>query len=177
MAEHDDLTRRVTELEARVTELEGPRADHDDMPTDNGIDGIDGYETFWALNGLVEKLGAEGGVTYTGHVTPPGSESPVSWQMGLTTPALEEIDFSEAADTLSAVGHPVRLSLLQAVYEGSTTVAELSADDRFGTTGQIYHHIHALAGAGWLEKARRGHWRLPEQKVIPLLTLVLIGTH
>lgn len=174
MAEHEDLARRVSELEARVTELELPDSGNGHAPSGGELDDSD---TFWALNGLVQRSGPDGGVTYAGHVTPPGSDSPVSWRVGLGTPALEEIDFSDAAETLSAVGHPVRLALLQAIYEGNTTAAQLSADERFGTTGQIYHHIHALAGAGWLENTRRGHWRLPDRKVIPLLTLVLIGTH
>ncbi|WP_339391412.1 MULTISPECIES: ArsR/SmtB family transcription factor [Brevibacterium] len=134
-------------------------------------------DVFWALNGLVDRLGPEGGVTYTGHITPPGAESPVSWQMGLSAEALSEIDFAAAAGALAAFSHPVRLALLQAIYEGTTTVAELSADDRFGTTGQVYHHLKALASAGWLENIPRGHWRVPAQKVIPLLTLILIGTH
>ena len=132
-------------------------------------------ETFWALHGLVDHLGD--GVTYTGYTTPPGSSDPVAWQMGLNSAGLAQIDFAEAAEPLAALGHPVRLQLLQAIYEGTSTVAELGKDERFGTSGQIYHHVHALAGAGWLESARRGHWRVPAQRVIPLLTLVLIGTH
>ncbi|MDN5588045.1 MAG: helix-turn-helix domain-containing protein [Brevibacterium sp.] len=134
-------------------------------------------DTFWALNGLIDHAGDEGGVVYTGHTTPPGAESPVSWQMGLPSAAFEDLNFAEAAGALAALGHPVRLELLQAIYEGTTTVAQLGDDDRFGTTGQIYHHIHALASAGWLENSRRGHWRVPGQKIIPLLTLILIGTH
>lgn len=134
-------------------------------------------ETFWALHGLVDHLGEEGGVTYTGYTTPPGCSGPVAWQMGLSSAGLAQIDFAEAAGSLAALGHPVRLQLLQAIYEGTSTVAELGKDERFGTTGQIYHHVHALAGAGWLESARRGHWRVPAQRVVPLLTLVLIGTH
>ncbi|WP_167200224.1 ArsR/SmtB family transcription factor [Brevibacterium pigmentatum] len=134
-------------------------------------------ETFWALHGLVDHVGEEGGVTYTGYTTPPGGSGPVAWQMGLSSAGLAQIDFAEAAGSLAALGHPVRLQLLQAIYEGTSTVAELGKDERFGTSGQIYHHVHALAGAGWLESARRGHWRVPAQRVVPLLTLVLIGTH
>ncbi|MCU4297490.1 ArsR family transcriptional regulator [Brevibacterium permense] len=134
-------------------------------------------ETFWALHGLVDHLGEDGGVTYTGYTTPPGGTGPVAWQMGLSSAGLAQIDFAEAAGSLAALGHPVRLQLLQEIYEGTCTVAELGKDERFGTSGQIYHHVHALAGAGWLESARRGHWRVPAQRVVPLLTLVLIGTH
>lgn len=190
------LEERLARLEDRVTELEAsagassastPAGSTATPPSAGEAStagtapgrssaGVPDAETFWALNGLVERLGAAGGVVYTGHVTPPGTESPVSWQMGLTAEAFADIDFAEAAPALTAFSHPVRLALLQAVYEGTTTVAELSADDRFGTTGQIYHHLKALASAGWLENIPRGHWRVPAQKVIPLLTLILIGT-
>lgn len=146
-------------------------------PSDDASSSLASDDVFWALSGLVDHLGPAGGVTYTGHITPPGAESPVSWQMGLSAEALNEIDFAAAAGALAAFSHPVRLALLQAIYEGTTTVAELSADDRFGTTGQVYHHLKALASAGWLENIPRGHWRVPAQKVIPLLTLILIGTH
>src|SRR5699024_9475519 len=128
-----------------------------------------------ALHGLVDHLGD--GVTYTGYTTPPGGEAPVGWQVGMSGQGLQEIDFAESAGCLAALGHPVRIQLLQATYEGTTTVAELARDERFGTSGQIYHHVHALAGAGWLESARRGHWRVPATRIVPPLTLLLIGTH
>ncbi|WP_432790082.1 helix-turn-helix domain-containing protein [Brevibacterium sp. K11IcPPYGO002] len=167
------LEQRVAELEAAAASIAPPRPAAGEAATDLPGDA----ETFWALHGLVDHLGEEGGVTYTGYTTPPGGSGPVAWQMGLSSAGLAQIDFAEAAGSLAALGHPVRLQLLQAIYEGTSTVAELGKDERFGTSGQIYHHVHALAGAGWLESARRGHWRVPAQRVVPLLTLVLIGTH
>ncbi|WP_166974966.1 ArsR/SmtB family transcription factor [Brevibacterium atlanticum] len=184
---HVDVSDRLSALERRVAELEAdatsaPKAEDASAVADHALDGgttgagLPGdADTFWALHGLVDHLGD--GVTYTGHTTPPGSEGPVSWQVGMSSEGLAQIDFAEAAGPLAALGHPVRLQLLQSIYEGTTTVAELGKDERFGTTGQIYHHVHALASAGWLENARRGHWRVPAQRIIPLLTLVLIGTH
>ncbi|MEW1987418.1 winged helix-turn-helix domain-containing protein [Brevibacterium casei] len=169
------LEHRVAELESSAGSIPAGNSAEAGVPAPARFPADDG--TFWALDGLVERLGPTGGIVYTGHVTPPGTESPVSWQMGLTAEAFTDIDFAEAAPALTAFSHPVRLALLQAVYEGTTTVAELSADDRFGTTGQIYHHLKALASAGWLENIPRGHWRVPAQKVVPLLTLILIGTH
>ncbi|WP_169253578.1 winged helix-turn-helix domain-containing protein [Brevibacterium sp. 'Marine'] len=167
------LERRVAELEAAAASIAPPRPAAGEAATALPGDA----ETFWALHGLVDHLGEAGGVTYTGYTTPPGGSGPVAWQMGLSSAGLAQIDFAEAAGSLAALGHPVRLQLLQAIYEGTSTVAELGKDERFGTSGQIYHHVHALAGAGWLESARRGHWRVPAQRVVPLLTLVLIGTH
>lgn len=167
---------RLSALERRVAELEGGSSGAA-RSTETAAAAPDDADAFWALHGLIDHLGDEGGVTYTGHTTPPGADGPVSWQMGLSSAGLAQIDFAEAAGSLAALGHPVRLQLLQAIYEGTTTVAELGQDERFGTSGQIYHHVRALASAGWLESARRGHWRVPASKVIPLLTLVLIGTH
>ena len=167
------LEQRVAELEAAAASIAPPRPAAGEAATALPGDA----ETFWALHGLVDRLGEDGGVTYTGYTTPPGGSGPVAWQMGLSSAGLAQIDFAEAAGSLAALGHPVRLQLLQAIYEGTSTVAELGKDERFGTSGQIYHHVHALAGAGWLESARRGHWRVPAQRVVPLLTLVLIGTH
>lgn len=186
---------RLSELEDKVASLEKTSATPAQSPARSEDDCACGHasntaasasnrtarpaddDAFWALNGLIDHAGDEGGVVYTGHITPPGAESPVSWQMGLPSAALKDLTFAESAPSLAALGHPVRLELLQAIYEGQTTVAQLGDDDRFGTTGQIYHHVHALAGAGWLENSRRGHWRVPAQKIIPLLTLILIGTH
>lgn len=172
---------RLTQLEHRVAGLEAPSTapTASDGPASAATENPNrpDDDTFWALNGLIDRAGDQGGVVYTGHTTPPGAKSPVSWQMGLPSAAFEDLNFAEAAPAFAALGHPVRLELLQAIYEGKTTVAELGDDDRFGTTGQIYHHVHTLAGAGWLENSRRGHWRVPAQKVIPLLTLILIGTH
>lgn len=196
------LEQRVAELEAVAAESAAPQAPvatrqkadetsssgaesstpsgfaESSAPPDAGNAVLPGdTETFWALHGLVDHFGEDGGVTYTGYTTPPGGSGPVAWQMGMSSEGLARIDFAEAAGSLAALGHPVRLQLLQAIYEGTSTVAELGKDERFGTSGQIYHHVHALAGAGWLESARRGHWRVPAQRVVPLLTLVLIGTH
>ena len=196
------LANRLADLEAKVADLESRSSDSSPTPasdSDSGETDAVGSEstsstasepasrprfsggtdddTFWVLNGLVDRFGPDGGVVYAGHVTPPGAQGPVAWQMGLTGKVFDDLNFAEAASSLAALGHPVRLELLRAIYDGVSTVAELSTDDRFGTTGQIYHHVHALAGAGWLENSQRGHWRIPAAKVIPLLTLMLIGTH
>ncbi|WP_413332933.1 ArsR/SmtB family transcription factor [Brevibacterium sp. GP-SGM9] len=176
-----ELERKVAALESASTSgtMSGTTPADPEAPAVNGSASgspTAGDDTFWALNGLIDHLGEEGGVTYTGHTTPPGADAPVSWQVGLDSASLGDLSFAEAAPTLAALGNPVRLELLQAIYEGASTVAELGRDERFGTTGQIYHHVNALAGAGWLENSRRGHWRVPAQKIIPLLTLVLIGT-
>ena len=74
-----------------------------------------------------------------------------------------------AAEALRALGHPVRLMLLQAVLGGAHTVRALEALPGLGTTGQIYHHLRELQRAGWLSLARRNHYEVAGERVVPLL--------
>ncbi|MET9976079.1 ArsR/SmtB family transcription factor [Streptomyces microflavus] len=81
-------------------------------------------------------------------------------------------DWSEAADTLGALGHPVRLRLIQALAGGRSAVAELVELEGLGTTGQIYHHLRQLVSAGWLETTGRGRYQIPPARLVPLLVVV-----
>ncbi|MFB6850283.1 ArsR/SmtB family transcription factor [Streptomyces sp. NPDC056373] len=157
-----ELEQRVADLERRLAALEGARRDT------SRLDGSD----FWALNGLKEKLselGAEGGgILYTGSVRLPTGE-PYAWQMGALTEGLLETDWTTAAESFAALGHPVRLRLLREVLGGLRTAAELAELDEVGTTGQIYHHLRQLTGAGWLHTPGRGRYEVPPARVVPLL--------
>src|SRR5699024_11742276 len=84
--------------------------------------------------------------------------------------------FADGAPALSALAHPVRLTLLQAVLAGPHQTAELSALPGLGTSGQVYHHLNQLAAAGWLRSPRRGRWEVPGERTIPLLALVMAAT-
>ncbi|CAM5542648.1 ArsR/SmtB family transcription factor [Streptomyces purpurascens] len=160
-----ELEARVADLERRLAALEGahragPRLDESD---------------FWALNGLKEQLaelGADdGGVLYTGSVRLPTGE-PYAWQMGALTEGLLEGDWTAAAESFAALGHPVRLRLLREILGGRRTAAELAELDEVGTTGQIYHHLRQLTGTGWLHTTGRGRYEVPAQRVVPLLVAV-----
>ena len=59
--------------------------------------------------------------------------------------------------------------LLQAVLGGAHTVRALEALPGLGTTGQIYHHLRELQRAGWLSLARRNHYEVAGERVVPLL--------
>lgn len=41
-----------------------------------------------------------------------------------------------------------------------------------GYTGQLHHHLRQLVAAGWLQSAGRGRYRVPAQRVVPLLAIV-----
>ncbi|MFI7239535.1 ArsR/SmtB family transcription factor [Streptomyces cyaneofuscatus] len=173
-----DLEQRVAELERRLTALE--RQDHEPPRLGDG--------DFWALDGLKQQLagvgeaGADGGVLFTGAVRLPTGES-YEWQYGALTGALltgappdgegEDGDGGAAtADALAALGHPVRLRLLREILGGRRTAAELAAPDAVGTTGQIYHHLRQLTGAGWLHTTGRGRYEVPAARVVPLLVVL-----
>ncbi|MFT9668171.1 ArsR/SmtB family transcription factor [Streptomyces rhizosphaericola] len=175
-----ELEQRVAELERRLTALEGQ--DREDGGSPRLGDG-----DFWALDGLKQRLadagetGADGGVLFTGAVRLPTGER-YEWQYGAFTGALLDSEGgdgehpsdggSTAADALAALGHPVRLRLLREILGGRRTAAELAALDAVGTTGQIYHHLRQLTGAGWLRTAGRGRYEVPAARVVPLLVVL-----
>src|SRR5699024_7557650 len=120
------LERRVAELEAAATSTEPTEAKAAATPKPPGASSAaeraaaaahsapalpGATDTRWALPGPVAPRGD--GVTYPGYTTPPGGEAPVAWQVGMSGQGLQEIDFAEAAGCLAALGHPVRLQLLQ----------------------------------------------------------------
>ncbi|MFD7721324.1 ArsR/SmtB family transcription factor [Streptomyces sp. NPDC091387] len=171
-----ELEERVSELERRLEALVGDRPD---APRPTGAD-------FWALEGLKQQLSeagtADGGVLYTGAVRLPTGER-YEWQYSALTEQLLEdgeaadpgepgADWSDAAESFAALGHPVRLRLLREILGGRRTAAELAALDETGTTGQIYHHLRQLTGAGWLHTAGRGRYEVPGARVVPLLVVL-----
>ncbi|MET9684617.1 ArsR/SmtB family transcription factor [Streptomyces coeruleorubidus] len=160
-----ELEERVAELERRLAVLEGAH------PAPPGPDESD----FWALNGLKEQLSelgaADGGILYTGSVRLPTGEE-YAWQMGALTEGLLEDDWTTAAESFAALGHPVRLRLLREILGGRRTAAELAELEEVGTTGQIYHHLRRLTGTGWLHATGRGGYEVPPSRVVPLLVAV-----
>jgi DNA-binding transcriptional ArsR family regulator len=160
-----DLEERVAELERRVTELEstGPAA----PPVGEG--------DFWALDALKARhpvtQDADGAVLFTGAVRVPTGHR-YEWQYGLLTETLFENDWADAAESFAALGNPVRLRLLREILGGLRTAAELAALEDVGTTGQIYHHLRQLTGAGWLHTPERGRYEVPAGRVVPLLVVL-----
>jgi DNA-binding transcriptional ArsR family regulator len=81
-------------------------------------------------------------------------------------------DCSDLAPRLVALGNPVRLSLLQALLQGVTAVADLAARPGMGSSGQLYHHLRELEAAGWLHSPVRGSYALRPERVIPLMAIL-----
>lgn len=165
-SEENDLAARVRVLEQQVAALQEDRPN----PVGQG-EPVPDPEKFWALRELKTRSPDTGAVLFTGSVRTPEDE-PVEWQQCASTDTLLAQDWSEFADTLAALGQPVRLTLLHAVLGGTRTVAELGTLEGVGTSGQLYHHLRQLVSAGWLRTAGRGRYEVPATRTVPLLAIL-----
>jgi DNA-binding transcriptional ArsR family regulator len=172
-----ELERRVAALEATAASAASARAavPHDGRQAGT-TDGADEYaERFWALEGLRERLpdGDEGAgaVLFTGVVRTPTGET-YRWQEGHTGEDLLDRSWEEAGSAFEALASPARMLLLREVLHGRATAAELAELPEFGTSGQVYHHLRRLTGAGWLRTAARGRYVVPAERIVPLLAAI-----
>jgi Helix-turn-helix domain len=167
---------RIAALESRVTQLEQRLAAAADRLEDSrGAEApveLD-PDVFWALAGFEARVPPPGGVMVVGSVAAPSGRH-ARWQLGAVTDDLLDDDWSATAERLAALGHPVRLRLLQQVLRGTTTVRELTEVEGIGTSGQVYHHLRQLTATGWLRN-RGSHFEVPTEAVVPLLATVLGG--
>ena len=193
MTSHDDHAHELARLRDRMDALERamqaalgtdaapvqsvPAAVPQGAPTPNAAAPAaptPATDVFWALNTVKSMVPAPGAVLYTGSVTLPGGGA-ADWQYALPTEDILARDWSRPSSTsaLAALGHPVRLRLLQAIATGTVAVSELAALEGVGTTGQVYHHVNQLIAAGWVYSPSRGHYGIPPERVVPLLTVIL----
>ena len=160
-----DKESRLQALEARVAALE-QRMEPQAAPS-----AADGGDVFWALNGLRERHPEPGAVLFAGNATT-AAGARYDYQYGLETEHQLDVDWTRFADSLAALGHPLRLAILRAVLGGTETVAGLVEEPGSGTSWQIYHHVHQLTAAGWLAPHARSRYRIPPDRVIPLLAIL-----
>ena len=188
----DALAAQLARIEERLDRLESANAptpatspaaaspDTSPAPAPTATAASDSSDTpdddpYWVLTGLDERHPDDDVVLFAG-TFPVGDGGGYRWQFGLPTASILDGDFADAAPALSALAHPVRLTLLQAVLAGTHQTAELSALPGIGTSGQVYHHLNQLAAAGWLRSPRRGRWEVPGERTIPLLALLMAAT-
>jgi DNA-binding transcriptional ArsR family regulator len=159
-----DLAERVRRLEALVTGL----PTREPGPVDSVAD------PFWILEGLEQRVGPRA-VAYAGSVV--RDDGPVRWQLTHDSHQLMELDWTTLAPALSALGHPARLRILQLIARNeAATAADLADTPGLGSTGQIYHHLRQLVGAGWLRTTTKGRHEVPPERFVPLLVILGAGT-
>lgn len=183
----EDLASRVARLEQQVAALLSA-AGADAVPGPSGPDGPQpapapgtraastapaspaDQDPFWALRGQQARVPAPGGVTYAGSVDV--GMGHVDYQWGRTTEHLLEADWAEHAEAVTALGHPLRLTILRRLLDAEHTVAQLVDELDLASTGVAYHHLSALQNGGWVASPRRGTWTIPVSRIIPLLTII-----
>ncbi|MBF6215123.1 winged helix-turn-helix transcriptional regulator [Nocardia puris] len=137
-----DVAAKLAELEARIEALEG-------RP-----------ETAPAERGFVEYGGS---VDFGG---------PVDWTIRYSAAAVVDLPAQARVDVLAALGHPVRRALVEVLLDGPHTGAELAEAVGLTSQGQLYHHVRALSSAKIVEQHGRGAYRIPAQKLVPLLIIM-----
>lgn len=164
------IERRLAALEARVGQARPVATAAGAADAAAGGAAEEG-DTFWALDGLRARYPEDGGVLFTGSVTlPTGGE--VQWQHGTLTADVLDPDWADHADTIAALGHPVRLRLLQRALRAPATAHELTEVDGVGSSGQVYHHLRQLTAAGWLRAVGGGRHEIPAARIVPLLVVL-----
>ena len=166
-----DLAARLDAVERRLAMLEQPEGSRPPSAPAAPESGVS-EETFWVLDGLRERLAAGDGAVVLAGVVPLPTGEKYAWQYGQATEDLLAASWQELSKAIAALGHPVRLRLLQLILTGTRTAADLQSVDGLGTSGQLYHHLRQLIAAGWLVQSARGHYAVPGRRVIPLLVML-----
>ena len=164
MTATNDLAARVARLEEQMARL----------ATDPARPRTELGEEFAFLTALEESVPPPGGVMMVGSVTT--AAGPVRWQVGQRFDMLQEWDWPRLAPALSALAHPIRLTILKLVLDGTETTANLLADPALASAGKLHHHLRQLVAAGWLDGAIRGRYTIPPERVVPLL-VILVAAH
>lgn len=190
----DALERRVAQLEERDAPESAPSADPPDSPAsarptgaaptadaplasapsrpvaDTASRPSPDDDPFWALTALKAQVPPPGAVVYAGSVEV--GTGHVEYQWGRPTEHLLAADWAEHAETVAALGHPLRLAILRRLVDGEHTVAQLVDELELASTGVAYHHLSALQTGGWATSPRRGSWAIPPSRIVPLLAIV-----
>ncbi|GIW35650.1 helix-turn-helix transcriptional regulator [Meiothermus sp.] len=155
-----DLEARIQRLETRLAALEQASRAPSEPPEGD----------LWALEHLRQAARPGGEVVFAGYAEL--ASGSWGWQWGLPVGELLSAPWAEVAETLAALGHPLRLEILRAVLNGQSNTQDLQHLAEIGTTGQLYHHLKELQGAGWLKVGKRGTYAVPPERIIPLLVIL-----
>jgi ArsR family transcriptional regulator, arsenate/arsenite/antimonite-responsive transcriptional repressor len=168
---------RLEELERRIARLEGI-LDGEAAPERpaRAADALVGALHAWRREAAEQSL--PGMVGYAGYVA--GRE--LLWTRQMSLADLFEGDWGPAAGILESLGSQPRLALLGALLrDGRRTNVDLQealgATQGDTTSGQLYHHLRALQGAGLIMQRRRGEYDLVPQAVVPILAILAAATN
>ena len=111
-----------------------------------------------------------GAVAYAGSATL--GEGEVLWAGEHGLPQIWDLEPTDVARLLAALGHPARLALVRALLTGVRTSQELQEVIGSGSAGQLYHHLKDLIAAGVVDQAGRSRYRISAGRIVPLLVIL-----
>ncbi len=117
-----------------------------------------------------EQGALRGAITLAGAATTGIGEVLWAGEHGLAE--IWNLDPSNLARLLAALGHPARIVLVRALLAGERTSQELGEVVGSGSAGQLYHHLKDLMAAGIVDQAGRNQYRISKTRVVPLLVIL-----
>jgi hypothetical protein len=109
-----------------------------------------------AEKGFDVKKTPLGRLEYSQLIKAAGGTYTINDEVDLDT--LFEIPSSSLAESISGLGHPVKIELFKALLSGPKESSELLSIPELNTTGQLYHHLQAMADVGLVERRSRNLW-------------------
>lgn len=156
----EDLESRLAALDARLAALEARPPRPAQPPAHD----------FRLLETVRSIADGEPATGFAGVARTDDGELAFEWTR--TGEFLMELDWASLGDKLTAIGHPLRLAILQQLLAGATTVNQLVDELNLTSTGTAYHHLSQMQAAGWVASPSRGTWVIPPHTVIPLLAIL-----
>lgn len=158
----EELAHLVSELAERVARLEQSTAARE-RPVSDGI----------LVEHLLADLRADDSapdratVVYAG--AGPWGDGTVAWQMGRDWADVLRMVGPATAQLFAALGNPLRLRIVSELLVGQLSTGELADRLDQPSSGQLFHHLKELLGAGAIHQPVRGTYAIRPQHVVPLL--------
>ena len=113
------------------------------------------------------KTTAVGRIEYSLLIKSGGGTYAMSEDTDLDT--LTGLSSESLAESISGLGHPVKIELYKALMSGPKESSELLSIPELNTTGQLYHHLQAMADVGLVERRSRNLWAAQNPGVFVLM--------
>jgi hypothetical protein len=115
------------------------------------------------IDDRVEEHGIDTATTTVGQVEASALIRHGSAQLGWSEDKIEierllSANPEDLARGIAGLGHPARIALAKALILGSKESAALLEIAGLNTTGQLYHHLQAMADVGLVERRGRNLW-------------------
>ncbi len=154
MVEHKSLEAALKDLGARLDRLERTV---DSRSSQSNMDRLGAtIDARVDEQGIDPKAQPVGEIEVSALLRIPGN----TWGYGdsFTLESLLEGSSEALAKGVGGLAHPVRIALFKALLTGPKESPQLLTIAQLNTTGQLYHHLQAMAEVGLVERRGRSLW-------------------